>query len=159
GSEGLLVETEYKLGLKELAVKHLAPHLTNVRDEALQGALTPVFAKQAGTSAAWWKYLRTQHAKEAPAATLQRLLNLLEAKLPATELSALLAEAEQGARKLSGSGLAERMHLLAETCLLTGREDQARTFLQKWADAAGTAEALLRLGHAHAGKNQWAQAA
>jgi Flp pilus assembly protein TadD len=159
GTEGLLAETEYKLGLKELALKHLAPQLNNARDEALQLALTPIFAKQSGTAMAWWKYLRGKNPKEAPAATLQRLASLLEGKLPATEVTALLTEAEQSAPKLSGSALAERWRILAETSLLIGREDQARTYLGKWADAAGRAEALLRLGHAFAAKSQWAQAA
>jgi Flp pilus assembly protein TadD len=159
GTEHLLVETEYKLGLKDLALKHLAPQLGNVRSEGLQAVFTPLYSKQAGTAVAWWKYLRAKHPKEAALATLQRLVNVVEAKLPASELSALLDDAEKTGGKLSEGDRAERLRALAETCLAAGREEQARSYLEKWANASGAAEAHLRLGHYHAGKSQWPQAA
>src|SRR5262249_4327908 len=136
GFDALLIETEHKLGLKDLALKHLVPLLNNLRNEIPQEVFTPLFAKQAEIATAWWKYLRARHAKEPTLAVLQRLVTLLEGKLPPTEFTALLDEAEQASRKLPAVERDQRLHALVETCPLVGREDLTPTYLEKWAAVA-----------------------
>jgi hypothetical protein len=153
-----LVQTEYRLGLKDLAFDHCGRLLARWRSDRPREVLDLVFPKQGTTAEAWWKYLNKPSGVPA-ADALPRLRKLLEGKLPAAEFEALVKQAEQAARKLQGGEYAQWLHTLAETCRLTGREDLLRYYLEKRVEVAASADAHLRLGNFLAGRADWNAAA
>lgn len=155
----LLIETEAKLGLKDLAREHEARYLTLPHKDAPAVLFAAGFEKQAATAAVWWPYLRQRSPNETPVATLRRLHDLLEGKLPEGDVTRLFADAEQAAGKQAPGQQATWCLTLAETALAVGRDDLALTHLQKWVEKSNTLAAHLRIADYYARKKQWKEAA
>jgi hypothetical protein len=152
-----LLETEYRLGLKDQAFEHCARALAlHTPDATMQVQIRPllaqVFPEQVDAAIVWWTVLRRKHTAEKHTQILQRLRQLLDGKTPAKELEGLLAESEKGAEGLDTAMLATAQVAAARAA---GREDLAERCLEK----AKLPEALLQLGDLQAGRNRWAQAA
>lgn len=156
-----LVEAEFSLGLKDQAFAHCARMLARVKEEDFpyRGALYPVFPQQAETAAVWWRLLRRKYPDDEATATMTRLRRLLSGKTKGQELDDLLAEVEDATPKAKGTERDKVLAALAETRLLAGPEDQARTYLEKLAERSAAAPVLLRLGDLLAGKKLWKEAA
>jgi tetratricopeptide (TPR) repeat protein len=156
-----LLETEYKIGLKDLAFEHCARVLSitppgNVKKQGQGVYLSKLFPKQSEIAGEWWELLRQKHKEETNAATLKRLRELMEGKVAAKEVKTWIEEAE---RTLSVPkpevNAVLRRRALAEAAATAGLDDIALSLLEK----ADTPAALLRLGDLLADKKQWAKAA
>jgi tetratricopeptide (TPR) repeat protein len=156
-----LLETEYKIGLKDLAFEHCARALSaalpgNVKKQGQGVYLSKLFPKQSEAAEEWWELLRQKHKGETNAATLKRLRDLMAGKVAAKEVKTWIEEAE---RALSAPkpevNPALRRRALAEAAATAGLDDMAVSLLEK----ADTPEALLRLGDLLAGKKQWEKVA
>jgi Tfp pilus assembly protein PilF len=160
-----LLETEYKIGLKDLVFEHCARALSiaapgNVKNQGQGVYLSKLFPKQSEAAGAWWELLRQKHKDETNAATLKRLRDLMEGKVAAKEVKAWIEKADSAlsepapsARPPQDAGRQRRA--LAEAAAAAGLDDMAVSLLEK----ADTPEALLRLGDLLADKKQWAKAA
>jgi predicted Zn-dependent protease len=152
-----LLETEYRLGLKDQAFEHCAKALALHTPDAPQKVqirplLAQVFPDHTDEAIVWWTVLRRKAGTEKHAQVLERLRKLLEGKTPAKELEELIADAEKGAEGLDVALVPAAQVAAARAA---GREDLAERVLEK----ATRPEALLLLGDIQAGKRRWAQAA
>src|SRR5262249_6960387 len=103
--------------------------------------------------------LRRTYPKDDAAATLKRLRDLLERKLPAGDVAALLKEMADEAANLKAEEREPLLHCAAETCRLLGRDALLEGYLEKGAAAGGGKQALLGLGDAAADGKRWKEAA
>jgi tetratricopeptide (TPR) repeat protein len=154
-----LIQTEYRTGLKDLAFEHCAAMMSHLRNEVPKRLLEPVFPKQGVLAEAWWRHLRAKAPGAPLADTLGQMRRLFEGKLGAAESTAMLQGAEQAARKLQGTEYPVWLQRLAETAQTAGRDDPARTYLDKLVEVAKTPDAHLKLGNFLAGKREWRAAA
>jgi tetratricopeptide (TPR) repeat protein len=154
-----LVETEFRMGLKDQAFEHGALLLAKTHTEDPLAVLASLFPKQASLALSWWRYFRTKSPKEDAAPAMKRVRGLIEGTLAEPGYTGLLQEAEQAARQSMPPEFAERLHLLAATCLAAKKDEQARVYLQKWAETTDSAEAWLALANFLAGKSLWKEAA
>jgi tetratricopeptide (TPR) repeat protein len=156
---GFLIETEFRMGLRDQAFAHAAQFLAKAHNEDPLTVFSSVFPKHASQALAWWRHLRAKAPKEDPTQTMQRVRGLLDGSLSEPTYTAVLREADQGAQQLKPLEYAERLHLLAETCLAAKKDELARGYLEKWADTANSSEAALALANFLAGKSLWKEAA
>jgi hypothetical protein len=161
---GSLLETEYRLGLKNEAFEHCAKA---IRDSLPEGAklirpgtyLSKVFPDQSETAQVWWELLRGKFTDDSPATLLKRVRDLMEGKIAVKDVKAWIEEADRRVSNPDGrtqpTEPARQRRALAEAAAAVGLDDLAHSLLEK----AGTPEALIRLGDLLAGKKQWARAA
>src|SRR5262249_25456386 len=95
-----LLETEYKIGLKDQAFEHGARALSvSPRGEAKMRTqsdyLPPLFPKQSETAQVWWELLRQRFKEETNAAILKRLRDLMEGKVAAKKVKGWIEEADR----------------------------------------------------------------
>jgi predicted Zn-dependent protease len=152
-----LLETEYKLGLKDQAFEHCARALALHTPDApmkvqIRPLLSQVFPDHVDAAIVWWTVLRRKYAAETHVQVLGRLRKLLDGKTPAKELDGLIAESEKGAEGLDAALLAQAQVAAARAA---GRDDLAERCLEK----ATPPDILLLLGDVQAGRRRWAQAA
>jgi tetratricopeptide (TPR) repeat protein len=156
----LLIKTEYRVGLKDLALEHCARILVTAQAENRQEQfLGLIFPKQGDRAAVWWRFLRDRPGPEDPVATLRRVRDLMEGRTSGKELEALAGEAEAAAQRLQPAEREPWLLAVAETCLAAGLDSVGRGYLEKAAAEGTTPAAPLRLGDYLAGKKQWEQAA
>jgi tetratricopeptide (TPR) repeat protein len=156
----LLIKSEYRVGLKDLALEHCARLLvTNQAENRQEHFLGLVFPKQGDRAAVWWRFLRDRPGPEDPVVTMRRVRDLVEGRTAGKELEGLAGEAEAAAQRLQPAQREPWLLALAETCLAAGLESAGRGYLEKAAAEATTPAAALRLGDYLAGKKQWEQAA
>jgi hypothetical protein len=156
----LLLKTESRLGLKDLALEHCARLLVSGQAENRQEHfLGLVFPKQGDRAAAWWRFFRDRPGPEDPPVTIKRVRDLMEGKTSGKELEALAGEMESAAQRLQPAEREQWLLNLAETCLAAGLESAGRGYLEKAAAEGATPAGALRLGDYLAGKKQWEQAA
>ncbi len=160
-----LLETEYRLGLKNQAFEHcgkllgLTTGLTGVQPPS--HCLSKVFPSQGEVAEILWNLLRTQLKEERSTVVLKRLRDILEGKAEAGELRKWIEKTSQSLGQqanVTANASAEearKLWALAEAAAAAGMNDLASSLLEK----AGTPDALIRLGDLRAAKKQWAKAA
>jgi predicted Zn-dependent protease len=160
-----LLETEYKIGLKDQAFEHGAralsaspPGEVKIRTQSVY--LPQLFPKQSETAEVWWELLRQRFTEETNAVILKRLRDLMEGKIAAKKVKEWIEEAdralsEPAANARAPQDLVRQRRALAEAAAAAGLDDMALSLLEK----ADTPETLLRLGDLLAGKKEWAKAA
>jgi len=151
-----LVDSEFRVGLKEQALEHCAKILEISPDQGWPRRLfEKVFPNKADVADVWWTFLRQHQPGQATGVTLKQIGRVLEGKLEARDLTTLL-EAAEGQIKNLAPDQADRWWLaLAEAALAARQDEQAHALLEK----AGTPGALLKLGDLLADKKQWERAA
>jgi tetratricopeptide (TPR) repeat protein len=152
-----LLETEYRLGLKDQAFAHCARALALNRPDGpprvqIRSFLAKVFPDDQDTAVVWWTILRRKHAAEAPQKLLGRVRDLLAGKTPAADVRALIDDAPHLAEGLEES---LRGPALADVAQAAGLDELARKCLEKSSSATG----LLRLGDVLAEQGRWQEAA
>ncbi|HJT79009.1 MAG TPA: HEAT repeat domain-containing protein [Gemmataceae bacterium] len=153
------VRAEYRLGLTTAALDDAGTLLAHTPAEGQQERiLGQLFPQRGPRAAAWWRLLRRRFAKEAPPTVMKRLRDLMDGQTTGRELERLVSDAEPVVRQLRTDDQEQALLVLAETALDAGLEAAGKDLLQK-AAAAGSAEALVRLGDFLAGKKLWEQAA
>jgi tetratricopeptide (TPR) repeat protein len=156
----LLIKTEARIGLKDLALEHCARLLVTGQAENRQDHfLELVFPKQGDRAAVWWRFLRGRPGPEDPPASMKRVRDVMEGKTSGKELVALAGELESAAQPLQPAEREQWLVALAETCLAADLESAGRGYLEKAAAQGATPAAALRLGDYLAGKKLWDQAA
>ena len=161
-----LLETEYRLGLKDQAFEHCGKLLdsTPLGQPAAQLpsiCLSKVFPSQGEVAEVLWDLLQARLKEEPATVVLKRLRDILEGKVEARELRAWITKTSQSLAKIANAAAeapgaeARKQRALAEAAAAAGMDDLASSLLEK----AGTADALIRLGDLRAAKKQWAKAA
>jgi hypothetical protein len=155
-----LVETEFRLGLKEQAFDHCAHILALTTAPGAQvRLLAKVFPRHADGAEVWWKFLREQDAAENVAVTLKRLRELVGDRPTARDVEGLARAAAQSAEALKPPEHEKWLLVLAETCLAAGLDDAARGHLEAAVRLGTSPRAAIRLGDFWADKKRWEQAA
>jgi tetratricopeptide (TPR) repeat protein len=173
----LLIPTELRLGLKDLANEHTAALLARGRlDEAVAQLAFPAQAKAA---AIWWEYLRHKHPKDEPVDTMKRLRMVMEGRMPVKEFTPIFEDAIRFGSDLPYEQRVEGFLGLADSCRDVGSEaleklcaEKALTAAQTLAAHAAESEepsprrrnallwlALERLADYHMRKSDWSHAA
>jgi tetratricopeptide (TPR) repeat protein len=161
-----LLETEYRLGLKDQAFEHCGKLLdsTPLGQPAAQLpsiCLNKVFPSQGEVAEILWDLLRARFKEERATVVLRRMRDILEGKAEARELRAWIEKTSQSLTKSTNAvteapgAEARKQRALAEAAAAAGMDDLASSILEK----AGTSDALIRLGDLRAAKKQWAKAA
>ncbi len=168
-----LLETEYRMGLKDQALERCAKAISDGPPEDAKGIppgsyLSKVFPNNTETAEVWWELLRQKFKDEASGAVMKRVRDLLDGKVAAKDVETwietadriLAVEGAEGDGPLGkGSAVppsqARQRQALAEVAAMAGLDKLAHTLLEK----ADTSESLLRLGDLLAKKKQWAKAA
>ncbi|HXG12652.1 MAG TPA: hypothetical protein VNK04_23040 [Gemmataceae bacterium] len=155
-----LVQWEWRLGLKESALEHLARILAITKDTVNHARLlNKVFPEQGDAAGSWWQFLRRKYDGEEPAATMRRLRDLLTGPTGADQVAGLVGEMEQAAQALTPPERERWLLAAAEVSRGAGLDKLARSCLEKAAGVQGSAAALVRLGDFLAGKKLFEQAA
>jgi tetratricopeptide (TPR) repeat protein len=155
-----LVETEFRLGLKEQAFDHCARVLGLTQQPANQvRLLARLFPRHADAVEVWWKFLRQKDAAEEAGAALKRLRELVGDRPAAKDLEGLAREAAQAAEALTPPEHEKWLLVLGETCLAAGLEDAARGYLELAVKLGASARAAIKLGDFWADKKRWERAA
>jgi tetratricopeptide (TPR) repeat protein len=94
-----------------------------------------------------------------PLATLRRLRDLLDGKLPAEEFAALVREARTAALKLTPAERDERLAGLVKICRAGKDEDLLRECLETAAEVRVDSAGAVQLARYLFGKQRWAEAA
>jgi hypothetical protein len=155
-----LVETEYRLGLKEQAFDHCARILGLTPAPGAQvRLLSRVFPGHADAAEVWWRFLREQDAAADVAVTLKRLRELVGDRPKARDVDGLAQAAARSAEALKPPEHEKWLLVLAETCLAAGLEEAARGHLEAAVKLAASPRAALRLGDFWADRKRWERAA
>jgi hypothetical protein len=170
-----LIETENKLGLRDLACEHCTLLLQRIGQELFNQPLNNVFPEKGDTAAIWWVFLRNKYPKDQPPETMKRLRAVFEGKTTAKEIVALVDDAVQLGRDLPEDRRARWFLALADACQDAGIDDLVKDCLQKAVAAAEagrekpkkddvdnnivTPTPLLRLADYLADKKEWTKAA
>jgi len=155
-----LLQTEYRLGLKDDAFAHCANLFANIEAEGMASELLgAVFPGQAAAAEVWWRFLRQKHTREKLTTTMQRLRDLLDKKKTGKELEALVKEVEQAETKLEKPEREKMLLALAEACLNAGLDELGKSYLERAVKVAGSFAPLMRLGDYSAEKKLWKEAA
>jgi hypothetical protein len=170
-----LIDTENKLGLRDLACEHCTSLLQRFGQEQFNIPLNDVFPERGDTSAVWWEFLRSKYPNDDPPETMKRLRSILEGKMPPKDFTALATDAVLLGRDLpedrrprwflalADAGKDASADALVKDCLekaVTAAEAIAKNKTKE--DGANDAEAsaaLLRLADYHADKKEWEKAA
>src|SRR5262249_4084416 len=134
-----LVESEYHLGLKDLAFEHCARILERVKSVGSpSGLLGEVFPERGVEAEWWWHYCGQKFAGEGPAATMKRVRAVMEGGVSGKELAAVAREAEQAARQRKPQEREQALHALADTCRAAGQRGLAQRCLEEAAAATAS---------------------
>jgi tetratricopeptide (TPR) repeat protein len=153
-----LVETEFRLGLKDLAFDHSGRILRLTRLQGNRpGLVARLFPRHAEEAEVWWKVLRQKDAAEDPAVTLKRLRELVGTTPKAGDVEGLAREATPVAETLMPPE--KWLLVLAETCLAAGLEDMAEGYLEQAVKLGASSRPAVRLGDFWADKKRWERAA
>jgi tetratricopeptide (TPR) repeat protein len=160
-----LLETEYRLGLKDQAFEHCGKLLNTVPPGPVAVHLPPiclskVFPNQGEVAETLWDLLRARFKEERAAVVLKRLRDVLEGRADARELCTWIEKMSQSLEKTpkdaaGAPAAARKQRALAEAAAAAGLDDLASSLLEK----AATPDALIRLGDLRARKKEWAKAA
>jgi tetratricopeptide (TPR) repeat protein len=152
-----VIDTERELGFIDQALAHCARILPREEKlDQLPKLFGQVFTDRGNEALVWWKFFRQKHPRDKIEGGLKRLREVFEKKLSARDFTALAKELEKAAANLANKDEQGRWFgALGETCLVYGETALGQGYLEK----AGTADALIQLGHSLAEKKQWARAA
>jgi predicted Zn-dependent protease len=162
-----LIETEMRLGLRELAFEHAAKALGLTPDTGSQRqVLARLFPSQEATADPWWILLRRKDPKADPKATMRTLRSIMAGKLDAKELASLLQAMEAAAKDPMPKeneppfNAWQWLQAAAEAALLARDEATAFGLFDK-AIAAGpqAPQPLQRKGDLLAARKEWEKAA
>ncbi len=149
---GNLIEAEYRLGLHDRALDHLARVLAVSKDTGWTMRIFPLFFPgQSDVAEVWWGILLPQYTgKQAEA--LRRLRGLLTGTLPAREVTQQIEAALRHSTEYP-----DRHYLaLAEAAVAPGLETLA---VRCWDQLPAHPTSLLRRGDLLAAKAKWEDAA
>ncbi len=153
-----LVESEYRVGLREQARAHAAKVMSLSKDQGWQRRLLPkVFPNREEQAEVWWDYLRQHQPSRDPAEMIKEVADLLAGRLPRERVRALVEGAREALKAPKARPeVAEQWSLaLAEAALAAGEEALGRDLLEKSASGG----ALVKLGDLDADKKRWEAAA
>jgi tetratricopeptide (TPR) repeat protein len=163
-----LIEAEARAGLRAQASEHAASLLAGLAREKeepnpLLGPVTPRHILSALFPArtdadVWWRWFQRQHPADKPAATLRRVREVLERKLPVKELEDQLTEVLRAEPFVEPPEWERTLAAFGEAALLAGLEGLGRGCLERAAKVSGAPWILVRLGDLHAERQQWQEA-
>jgi tetratricopeptide (TPR) repeat protein len=156
----LLIEKEMELGLKNQALEHVAAVLGLVPVERdLSRVLESAFPGQAEEAELWWKFLRFKHTNVPPVELLKRLADIMDGRLPPSELRQWARDSEDWVKRLPLEQARLWVETVADKLSAVGAEDVAESLLTKHAeDPRFAIPALSRLAEMRMKRGQWQDA-
>jgi hypothetical protein len=153
-----LVESEYRVGLADLAFAHAGRVLSISKDEGWQPRLFgKLFPRQVEAAVALWPALAETDAGADPPTRLKKLRALLEGKLPPKDVEKFVARAREPKQEKErpAEELARLREGLAEAAAAAKLDALAVSLLEQ----ADSTASWQRLGDRAAERKEWEQAA
>jgi predicted Zn-dependent protease len=155
-----LVESEFRLGLKEQAIEHCARALlASTSTFAQTRLLKKVMDGQEETAQAWWVVLRRKQASEEATVTMKGLRDLLAGKIKGKQLASLVEEAEVAGKDLPPDEWSRTLQAIGEVAVAAGEDDLAARSFTRATEDWPTQTPLVRWGDVLAGRKRWEKAA
>lgn len=159
---GLLVGSESRLGLKDLAFEHAALILARPKFSHPSNLFYQLLGDKSSGADMWWTFLRKKFPAEDHRATMKRLRSIVEGTLDRKELFTLAEAAAGGVlgpRELEKQQREGWLGVLGEAFLAAGLDKDAQRYFEDAIEVAGGRAPLLRLADFLAEKKQWQRAA
>ena len=156
GGEYALIEAERQCGLDDRAFDRAMAAVANAgRVNGLQLLFRATFGGQSTDAVRWWNYFRSKYPNDDSKETLRRMRDLMQNRISAEQWKALVAEATQFSKGMSGRDRSAFLALVGKAALAAGQEEVG----QKVVDEAVAAGGDVELGHVAAMRGQWKLAA